>query len=82
MRVMDLRRDKPTTQSVNPIVVELARPETLSDSERQLKLLAVVKSLVSHNLLDLSEVISPLVKLVASNNASVKVNLTGILILL
>ena len=78
---MDLRRDKPTTQSVNPIVVELARPETLSDSERQLKLLAVVKSQVSHNLLDLSEGISPLVKLVASNNASVKVNLTGILIL-
>ena len=81
MTVMDLRRDKPSTQSVNPIVVELARPETLSDSDRQLRLLAVVKSQVSHNLLDLSEVISPLVKLVASNNALVKVNFTGTLIL-
>ena len=70
---MDLKRDRPTTQSVNPIAVELARPETLSDSERQLRLLDVLKSQLSNNLMDLTEVISPLVKLVATNNASVKV---------
>ena len=60
--------------STNPLVIQLSKPELLSDSEKQLKLLGCVKVQLNNNLLDLSEIISPLVKLVASNNANVKVN--------
>ena len=59
--------------SANPLVVELTKPELLTDSERQLKLLSCVKNQLNNNLLELSDVVSPLVKLVASNNAAVKV---------
>ena len=72
-QVMELRRDKAASPSVNPLVVELSKPETLSDSERQLRLLSCLKAQLSNNLVDFTEVISPLVKLVASHNASVKV---------
>ena len=60
--------------SSNPIVMELSRPEVLSDSERQLKLLGCVRNQLNSNLIDASDIISPLVKLVASNNSSVKVD--------
>ena len=59
--------------SANPLVVELSKPELLTDSERQLKLLGCVKNQLNNNLIELSDVVSPLVKLVASNNAAVKV---------
>ena len=72
-QAMELRRDKAASPSVNPLVVELSKPETLSDSERQLRLLGCLKAQLSNNLVDFTEVISPLVKLVASHNASVKV---------
>ena len=59
--------------STNPLVLELSKPEILDDSEKQLKLLNCAKNQLNNNLLDVKEVISPLVKLVASNNSSVKV---------
>ena len=59
--------------STNPLLLELSRPEILDDSEKQLKLLNCTKNQLKNNLLDVKEVISPLVKLVASNNSSVKV---------
>ena len=59
--------------STNPLVVELTRPDLLTDSEKQLKLLGCAKNQIDNNLLELSEIISPLVKLVASNNSTVKV---------
>ena len=59
--------------STNPLVVELTRPDLLTNSEKQLKLLGCAKNQIDNNLLELSEIISPLVKLVASNNSSVKV---------
>ena len=59
--------------SANPLVVELSKPELLTDSDRQLKLLGCVKNQLNNNLIELSDVVSPLVKLVASNNAAVKV---------
>ena len=59
--------------STNPLVLELSKPEILDDSEKQLKLLNCAKNQLKNNLLDVKEVISPLVKLVASNNSSVKV---------
>ena len=67
-------RGSPSQPSSNPIVVELSKPETLTDSERQLRLLVCLKAQLSNNLVDFSEVISPLVKLVASHNATVKVS--------
>ena len=70
---MELRSEKEAAPTVNPIVTELSKPETLTDSERQLKLLGCLKSQLSNNLVEFSDVISPLVKLVATHNASVKV---------
>ena len=67
-------RGSPSQHSSNPIVVELSKPETLTDSERQLRLLVCLKAQLNNNLVDFSEVISPLVKLVASHNATVKVS--------
>ena len=67
-------RGSPSQPSSNPLVVELSKPETLTDSERQLRLLVCLKGQLSNNLVDFSEVISPLVKLVASHNATVKVS--------
>ena len=61
------------SSSTNPLVVELTRPDLLTNSEKQLKLLGCAKNQIDNNLLELSEIISPLVKLVASNNSSVKV---------
>ena len=60
--------------STNPLVIELSKPGIMDDSEKQLKLLNCTKNQLKNNLLDVKEVISPLVKLVASNNSSVKVN--------
>ena len=59
--------------STNPLVIELSKPGIMDDSEKQLKLLNCTKNQLNNNLLDVKEVISPLVKLVASNNSSVKV---------
>ena len=72
---MEARSDRgsPSQPSSNPLVAELSRPETLTDSERQLRLLVCLKAQLNNNLVDFSEVISPLVKLVASHNATVKV---------
>ena len=72
---MEARSDRasPSQASSNPIVIELSKPETLTDSERQLRLLICLKAQLNNNLVDFSEVISPLVKLVASHNATVKV---------
>ena len=61
--------------STNPLVMELSKPEIMDDSEKQLKLLNCTKNQLKNNLLDVKEVISPLVKLVASNNSSVKVKI-------
>ena len=60
--------------STNPLVIELSKPGIMDDSEKQLKLLNCTKNQLNNNLLDVKEVISPLVKLVATNNSSVKVN--------
>ena len=64
--------------STNPLVMELSKPEIMDDSEKQLKLLNCTKNQLKNNLLDVKEVISPLVKLVASNNSSVKVDIIKI----
>ena len=66
-----------TMASINPIVIELSKPEIMNDSEKQLKLLNCAKIQLNNKLLDVKEVISPLVKLVASNNSLVKVILIG-----
>ena len=66
-----------TMASINPIVIELSKPEIMNDSEKQLKLLKCAKIQLNNKLLDVKEVISPLVKLVASNNSLVKVILIG-----
>ena len=58
-----------TMASINPIVIELSKPEIMNDSEKQLKLLNCAKIQLNNKLLDVKEVISPLVKLVASNNS-------------
>ena len=60
--------------ATNPLLVELSRPETLTDSERQLRLLGCARNQMNNNLLEYKDIISPLVKFVASNNASVKVS--------
>ena len=75
-------RGSPSQPSSNPLVVELSKPETLTDSERQLRLLVCLKGQLSNNLVDFSEVISPLVKLVASHNATVKVGAPDLLLLI
>ena len=64
--------------STNPLVIELSKPGIMDDSEKQLNLLNCTKNQLKNNLLDVKEVISPLVKLVASNNSSVKVNIIQI----
>jgi len=66
--------------STNPLVVELTRPDLLTNSEKQLKLLGCAKNQIDNNLLELSEIISPLVKLVASNNSSVKSSVCDLII--
>ena len=53
----------------NPIVVELSKPDVMSDSVKLLRLLSAVKSQLANNCMDIKDVVSPLVKLVASNNA-------------
>lgn len=62
-----------STGSSNPLIVELSRLELVSDAGKQLKILRCVKTHLHNNLIDAGDVISPLVKLVASNNADVKV---------
>ena len=64
----------------NPIVVELSKPDVMSDSVKLLRLLSTVKSQLAHNCLDSKDVVSPLIKLVASNNASVKTEVCDLII--
>ena len=64
----------------NPIVVELSRPDVMTDSTKLLRLLTSVKSQLANNLMDITEVVSPLVKLVASNNAAVKTEVCDLII--
>ena len=81
---MEARSDRgsPSQPSSSPLVAELSRPETLTDSERQLRLLVCLKAQLNNNLVDFSEVISPLVKLVASHNATVKVGAPDLMLLI
>ena len=64
----------------NPIVVELSKPDVMSDSVKLLKLLSAIKNQLANNCLDTKDVVSPLIKLVASNNASVKTEVCDLII--
>lgn len=62
-------------------MAQLARPELVADSERLLALLLTLREEVESGSLAASELTSPLVKLVASNNAAVKGEVCHLLIL-
>ena len=64
----------------NPIIVELSKPDVMSDSAKLLRLLTAVKSQLANNCMDITEVMSPLIKLVASNNAAVKTEVCDLII--
>ena len=63
-----------------PIVKELSRPDILSDSAKLLKLLTNIKLQLKNNQLSISEIVSPLIKLIASNNAAVKTEVCDLII--
>jgi hypothetical protein len=65
----------------HPRVVQLGRPEVAGDSERLLALLLTLREEVEGGGLSASELASPLVRLVASNNAAVKAEVCHLLIL-
>ena len=64
----------------NPVIVELSKPDVMSDSAKLLRLLSAVKSQLANNCMDIKEVVSPLIKLVASNNAAVKTEVCDLII--
>merc|ERR1719370_1600323 len=69
------------SQLSHPQVAQLSKPEIVNNSERLLALLLSLREEVERGGLSPSELVSSLVKLIASNNAAVKGEVCHLLIL-